>query len=51
MNDLHENFFLRMSRGSGLKGLVSLGKISEISDITLMRPLIEVQKNNLENLH
>jgi len=50
MNDLHENFFLRMSRGSGLKGLVSLGKISEISDITLMRPLIEVQKNNLEKL-
>ena len=21
MNDLHENFFLRMTRGSGLKGL------------------------------
>ncbi len=50
MNDLHENFFLRMARGSGLKGLASLGKISEISNITLMRPLIEVQKKDLEKL-
>ena len=32
MNDLHENFFLRMSRGSGLKGLTSLGKNSEFSN-------------------
>ena len=30
LNDLHENFFIRMIRGSGLKGLVSLGKNSEL---------------------
>ncbi len=50
MNDLHENFFLRMSRGSGLKGLVSLGKKTEYSNINLLRPLINVPKINLEEL-
>ena len=50
MNDLHENFFLRMSRGSGLKGLVSLGKNTEYSNINLLRPLINVPKINLEEL-
>ena len=50
MNDLHENFFLRMARGSGLKGLTSLGKNSEFSKIKLLRPLIDVPKKNLEKL-
>ena len=50
MNDLHENFFIRMTRGSGLKGLVSLGKNSEFSNINLLRPLINVPKNDLEEL-
>ncbi len=50
MNDLHENFFLRMARGSGLKGLTSLGKNSEFSKIKLLRPLIDIQKKNLEKL-
>ena len=50
MNDLHENFFLRMARGSGLKGLTSLGKNSEFSKIKLVRPLIEVPKKSLEKL-
>ena len=50
VNDLHENFFLRMTRGSGLKGLTSFGKNSEFSNIKLIRPLINVKKKDLENL-
>ena len=50
MNDLHENFFIRMIRGSGLKGLVSLGKNSELSNIKLIRPLIDIDKRNLEKI-
>ena len=37
--DLIENFFLRMIRGSGLKGLVSLNKKVEINGKNLFRPL------------
>ena len=47
MNDLHENFFLRMARGSGLKGLVSLGTNTQIENIDLIRPLIEFDKRDL----
>ena len=50
MNDLHENFFLRMTRGSGLKGLTSLGVNSEFSSIKLLRPLINIPKKDLEKL-
>ena len=50
MNDLHENFFIRMARGSGLKGLASLGKKTELFDIKLLRPLIDVEKKDLEKL-
>ena len=50
MNDLHENFFLRMTRGSGLKGLTSLGVNSEFSNIKLLRPLINITKKDLEKL-
>ena len=47
MDDLIENFFLRMARGSGLKGLVSLGKETQIQKIRLFRPLIEFEKKDL----
>ena len=50
MNDLHENFFLRMTRGSGLKGLTSLGLNSDFSKIKLLRPLINIPKKDLEKL-
>ena len=36
MDDLIENFFLRMARGSGLKGLVSLGMTTQIKFILLI---------------
>jgi len=48
VDDLFENFFIRMIRGSGLKGLVSLEKKTKIDSINLIRPLIDFEKKNLE---
>tara|TARA_B100000700_G_scaffold93679_1_gene105710 strand:+ start:7956 stop:8981 length:1026 start_codon:yes stop_codon:yes gene_type:complete len=48
LDDLFENFFIRMIRGSGLKGLVSLEKKTNISSINLIRPLLDFEKKNLE---
>ncbi len=47
IDDLIENFFLRMARGSGLKGLVSLGTNTQIENINLIRPLIKFEKRDL----
>ena len=47
IDDLIENFFLRMARGSGLKGLVSLGTNTQIKNINLIRPLIKFDKKDL----
>jgi len=47
IDDLIENFFLRMARGSGLKGLVSLGKNTQIKNINLIRPLVKFDKKDL----
>ena len=47
IDDVIENFFLRMARGSGLKGLVSLGINTQIENINLIRPLIEFDKRDL----
>ena len=48
MDDLFENFFIRMTRGSGLKGLVSLEKKTTINEINLIRPLLDFEKKDLE---
>jgi len=45
--DLFENFFIRMLRGSGLKGLISLSKKTKIQNITILRPLINQKKEDL----
>ena len=45
--DLFENFFIRMIRGSGLKGLTSLEKKTSIGSINLIRPLLDFEKKNL----
>ena len=48
LNDQVETFFIRLSRGSGLKGLSSMRPISKIEKhITLFRPLLDVKKNFL----
>ena len=46
-DDLFENFFIRMLRGSGLKGLVSLDKKTKIGDKNLIRPLLSEKKEDL----
>ena len=46
-DDKFENFFIRMVRGSGLKGLTSFGKKTKINKINLLRPLMEFKKNDL----
>ena len=47
LDDLYENFFIRIIRGSGLKGLSSLEKTNQISNINLIRPLLAFDKSEL----
>ncbi|MGB1240373.1 MAG: tRNA lysidine(34) synthetase TilS [Candidatus Pelagibacter sp.] len=46
-DDLFENFFIRILRGSGLKGLISLDKEAHLNQVNLIRPLIEIDKKDL----
>jgi len=48
LGDLYENFFIRMVRGSGLKGLVSLERKTSFDNINLIRPLLNFSKKDLE---
>ena len=47
IEDLYENFFIRISRGSGLNGLVSFSEKTQIERINIIRPLIYFEKKNL----
>ena len=49
-DDVNENFFIRMTRGSGLKGLVSLDENLENNKINYIRPLLDYNKNDLEKM-
>ena len=50
-NDLYENFFIRLLRGSGLKGLSSFQssktKIIKESSVFVLRPLLSISKKEL----
>ena len=50
-DDLIENFFIRLIRGSGLRGLSSFGKektkINKKLNIYILRPLLNISKKNL----
>ena len=46
-DDLFENFFIRMLRGRGLKGLISLDKKNKIGNKNLLRPLLDEKKEDL----
>jgi tRNA(Ile)-lysidine synthase len=49
IDDLYENFLIRLLRGSGLKGLTSFGNKSEykVNDINILRPLMNLEKDDL----
>ena len=47
LDDLFENFFIRILRGSGLKGLISLDKETVKNEVNLIRPLIKLDKQDL----
>ena len=46
-DDLFENFFIRILRGSGLNGLVSLDNQTKRDSVNLIRPLLELKKDDL----
>ena len=52
INDLFENFFIRLVRGSGLKGLISFSKDTKYKNksLNILRPLLDVEKNDLSNI-
>jgi tRNA(Ile)-lysidine synthase len=47
LDDFFENFFIRILRGSGLNGLVSLDRETKRDEVNLIRPLLEINKNDL----
>ena len=49
VDDLYENFLIRLLRGSGLKGLTSFGSTSEYknNNVQIIRPLINLEKKDL----
>ncbi len=49
-DDLYENFFIRILRGSGLNGLVSFDKITTNKKVNLLRPLLKFEKKDLINI-
>ena len=49
-DDLIENFFIRILRGSGLNGIVSFGENTNHQNINLIRPLLKFSKINLEKI-
>jgi len=52
VDDLVENFFIRLFRGSGLRGLSSFNVVSltDKNNIKIIRPLISIKKKELINI-
>tara|TARA_Y100000992_G_scaffold291436_1_gene247835 strand:- start:477 stop:1502 length:1026 start_codon:yes stop_codon:yes gene_type:complete len=47
IDDVFENFFIRILRGSGLNGIASFDKKSVIQNVNIIRPLIQLEKKDL----
>ena len=49
LNDVFENFLIRIVRGSGLKGLISFDKNTKYKDqnLNILRPLLDIEKKDL----
>ena len=49
VNDLLENFLIRLVRGSGLNGLISFNKNTKYKDqkLAILRPLLDIEKKDL----
>ncbi len=47
-DDLIENFFLRILRGSGLNGIISFDEKTKYQSINVIRPLLKFSKKKLE---
>jgi len=49
LNDLFENFLIRIVRGSGLNGLISFGQNTKYKgqDLDIIRPLLNLEKKDL----
>jgi len=50
IDDLYENFIIRLLRGSGLKGLVSFNKMETDynNKLKILRPILSAKKNDLD---
>ena len=47
LDDIAENFLIRLFRGSSLDGLSPISELSDYKNITLVRPLLDVSKKDL----
>lgn len=48
LNDIAENFLIRLFRGSSIDGLSSLKEISNLNDLKIIRPLLNFTKKDLQ---
>lgn len=49
LGDSAENFLIRLFRGSGLDGLSTMANFLEVSGVKLVRPMLDIAKEELQN--